>query len=68
MHQMTFLDNPLRFVITVVVTLVILWILIRFRRTKERDVGSLDILKERMEKGEITEKEYEKAKRRQGKE
>ena len=62
MHQMTFLDNPLRFVITVVVTLVILWILIRFRRTKERDVGSLDILKERMEKGEITEKEYEKAK------
>lgn len=68
MHQMTFLDNPLRFVITVVVTLVILWILIRFRRTKERDVGSLDILKERMEKGEITEKEYEEAKRRQGKE
>lgn len=67
MYQIAFLDNPLRLFFTIVVAIAILWILIRYRRPREKSVGSLDILKERMEKGEITEKEYEEAKRRQGK-
>ncbi|MGM8365456.1 SHOCT domain-containing protein [Virgibacillus sp. W0181] len=60
-------NGPVRIVLTIIVALVLLWILLRFRTPKDRQKGSLDIMKGRLEKGEITEKEYEEAKRRQGK-
>lgn len=58
----------IRFIITIIVVLLLIYILIRFRANRTSTKSSLDIMKERLEKGEITEKDYQRAKRRQGKE
>lgn len=60
-------EGYIRLGLTIILAIVILWILIRFRASKQPNKSSLDMLKERLERGEISEKEYEEAKRRQKK-
>jgi len=59
----------IRIVLSLIILTVIIIILSKFRRSSKKiDPGdSLSIMKERLEKGEITEEEYEEAKRRRGK-
>lgn len=57
--------GSIRFALSIIVAIVLLWILVRFRSSKNPRKNSLDILQERMEKGEITEREYEEAKKQQ---
>ncbi|GAB3790851.1 SHOCT domain-containing protein [Virgibacillus kimchii] len=63
------LPPSVRIVLTIIVLIVLIIILIRFTRKKSeispRD--SLVIMKERMERGEISEEEYEEARKRRGK-
>lgn len=61
------LPGNVRLIFSIIVLIALLWILFRFRASKNPTKSSLDILKERLEKGEITEADYEEAKRRQGK-
>ena len=58
-------EGSIRIGITIIVLIVILWILLNFRIKKNPAKTSLELLKERMEKGEITKEEYEAARRRQ---
>lgn len=59
----------IRIILSFILLVVIIVILTRFRagnsRTEARD--SLAIMKERLDRGEITEEEYEEAKRKRGK-
>ena len=57
----------IRLIITIIVIIVLLYILIRFRANKSSTRNSLDIMKARLERGEITEEDYKRAKERQGK-
>lgn len=62
------MDNfTIRFIITIIVIIVLTFILIRFRANRNSTKSSLDIMKARMERGEITEEDYKRAKERQGK-
>lgn len=58
-----------RSVITIIVLIVIVIILLRFRDGKSKTAArdSLDIMRERYEKGELSKEDYEEAKRRRGK-
>ncbi|WP_067726457.1 SHOCT domain-containing protein [Oceanobacillus damuensis] len=58
-----------RLVLSLVILIVLIVILSKFRSRKRPADGrdSLTIMKERMEKGEITEEEYIEAKKRRGK-
>jgi len=58
-------ESSIRIGLTIIVLIVILWILLKFRTKKNPAKTSLDLLKERMEKGEITKEEYEAARRKQ---
>ncbi|WP_234032372.1 SHOCT domain-containing protein [Lentibacillus cibarius] len=61
-------EGYIRLGLTLVVLAVLVIILYRFRAGKSnRRQSSLEIMKERLEKGEITEEEYEKARKEQGK-
>lgn len=60
-------ESYVRLVIGIIVLIVLVWILIQFRAKKNPRPDSLEILRERMEKGEITEEEYEAAKKKRGK-
>ena len=63
-----FADGSIRLVFGIIVLIVLVWILIRFRAKKNPRPDSLEILRKRMEKGEITEADYEAArKKREGK-
>lgn len=55
----------IRFGLTVIVAIVLLWIILRYREKKNPQKSSLDILEERFEKGDITEAEYKAAKKKQ---
>lgn len=59
-------ESYVRLAFGIIVLIVLVWILIRFRAKKNPKPDSLDILRERMEKGEITEAEYEDAKKKRG--
>ncbi|TMN23850.1 SHOCT domain-containing protein [Lentibacillus cibarius] len=62
------MEGYIRLGLTLVVLVVLVIILYRFRAGKSnRRQSSLEIMKERLEKGEITEEEYEKARKKQGK-
>jgi len=58
-----------RIVFSVILLVVIIIILSKFRATKSKTNArdSLTVMKERLERGEITEEDYENAKKRQGK-
>lgn len=58
-------EGSIRIGVTIIVLIVILWILLRFRTKKNPAKTSLDLLKERMEKGEITKEEYKAARKKQ---
>ncbi|GAB3046148.1 SHOCT domain-containing protein [Virgibacillus ainsalahensis] len=59
----------IRIGLSIVILIAIIIILVRFKRRKSegnpRD--SLQLMKERLEKGEITQEEYDEAKRKRGK-
>ncbi|MEN1968507.1 SHOCT domain-containing protein [Lentibacillus sp. N15] len=57
----------IRLVISIIIAIVLLWILFRFRANKNDEGSSLEIMQERLEKGEISQEEYDKARRKQGK-
>ena len=59
----------IRIVLSAVVLIVLVIILIRSKRGKTQVSArdSLDVMKERLEKGEITQKDYDDAKKRRGK-
>jgi len=61
----TVIEGYVRFGLSIALALIILWILFRFRATKRPHKSSLDILKERAKRGEITQEEYEAARKRQ---
>jgi putative membrane protein len=58
-----------RLVLSAIILIVIIIILIKFRvgKTKSNAKDSLAIMKEKLDRGDITEKDYEEAKRRRGK-
>lgn len=59
----------IRIILSVIVLIVLVIILIRFsgKNSKSTARDSLDIMKERYEKGELSKEDYEEAKRRRGK-
>ena len=59
------LKGYIRFGLTVIVAILLLWIILRYREKKNPQKSSLNILKVRLEKGEITEAEYQAAKEKQ---
>lgn len=67
MISYTIFHGYTRIVLGIVVAIVLIWILIRFNSRRNPSESSLDVLKGRFERGEITEEDYEEAKRRQGK-
>lgn len=62
-----FLSYSIRLILTIVVIIILAFILFRFRAKKNATRSSLDVMKERLEKGEITEEDYRRAKEKQGK-
>lgn len=56
-----------RIIFSIIVIIVLAYILIKYRASKNPADSSLDILKERLNNGEISAEDYEEAKRRQGK-
>lgn len=60
-----FSNGIVRLILTVIVLIVIVIIVFRFRRSRRAPQDSLDFMKERLERGEITEEEFEAARRRQ---
>lgn len=58
-------EGNIRPVLTIIVLVVMMLILLKFRAKKNSTKTSLDLLKERMEKGEITQEEYEEARKKQ---
>lgn len=65
MNMSTEVEGYIRVVISIIVAIVLLWILIRFRASKKSSRSSLDILKERRDRGEITDEQYEQARKQQ---
>lgn len=61
------LHPVVRVILTIIVLIVLAYILIKFRAGKNSQDSSLDILEERLRKGEISQEDYEIAKKRQGK-
>ncbi len=59
-------EGLIRVIISIIVIIVLFTILIRFRSSKNPPKTSLDILQERRNRGEITEKQYEEARKQQG--
>ncbi|MEC5424574.1 SHOCT domain-containing protein [Virgibacillus sp. C22-A2] len=55
----------IRLGVTLVIVIALVWILIRFRAKSNPQKSSLDILRERRDKGEITQKEFEEARKNQ---
>ncbi|MBY7142202.1 SHOCT domain-containing protein [Virgibacillus sp. NKC19-3] len=62
-------EYVIRIILSIIILIVIMIILHRFRVNKGQTPpsDSLEIMEKRLEKGEITQKEYDKAKRRRGK-
>lgn len=58
-------EGMVRIGISIVILLVILIILLKFREKSNPAKSSLDLLKDRLEKGEITKEEYEAARKKQ---
>ncbi|MGY0694365.1 SHOCT domain-containing protein [Virgibacillus sp. FSP13] len=63
----TFDSFSSRLVFSIIILIILLFIIYRFRAGKNSASGSLDLMKERLEKGEISQEDYDEAKRRQGK-
>lgn len=56
----------IRLGVSIIIAIILLWIIFRFK-VKKPNGKSLEIMKKRLENGEITQKEYDQARRRQGK-
>ncbi|WP_326182447.1 SHOCT domain-containing protein [Virgibacillus halodenitrificans] len=57
----------MRLILGILLLLIILYIVKRFKGDKQRRPDSLEIIKEKLAKGEITQEEYEEARKRRGK-
>jgi len=65
--ESVYMNDTLRLFLTIIVIVLLLYILIRFRAHRKTTSTSLEIMKERFERGEISEEAYERAKKQQGK-
>lgn len=64
--MLTNMEGTIRLIITIIVVIVLLVILIRFRsRDDSNKSSSLEVLKERRDRGEMTNEQYEEAKKQQ---
>lgn len=54
-----------RFGLSIAIAIIILWMLLLFRAKRNPSKGSLDMLKDRADRGEITQEEYEAARKLQ---
>ncbi|WHX25283.1 SHOCT domain-containing protein [Virgibacillus halodenitrificans] len=62
-----FTEPYIRLILGILLLLIILYIVKRFKGDKQRRPDSLEIIKEKLAKGEITQEEYEEARKRRGK-
>ncbi|AIF42274.1 SHOCT domain-containing protein [Virgibacillus sp. SK37] len=62
-----FIEPYIRLLLGIVLLLIILFIVNQFKGNKQRKPDSLEIMKEKLAKGEITQEEYEEARKRRGK-
>ncbi len=62
-----FISYSIRLILTIIIIIILAFILFRFRAKKNTTRTSLDVMKERLEKGEITKEDYQRAKEKQGK-
>ena len=60
-------DLSFRFILMIIVIIVLSYILFKYRATNRSRRDSLDIMKERLDRGEIAQEDYDEAQRRQGK-
>ncbi|UJL46881.1 SHOCT domain-containing protein [Virgibacillus sp. NKC19-16] len=62
-------ESIIRIILSIIVLIVIIVILSRFRVNKGKTPpdDSLEVMEKRLENGEITQEEYDEAKRRRGK-
>lgn len=67
MMESVYLDGTIRIILAIVVVVLLLYIVVRSRRNQKVPLTSLEIMKERYERGEITKETYERAKQQQGK-
>lgn len=49
-----------------IAVIIIFWLILLSRAKKNPPKGSLDLLKDKLDKGELTQEEYDTAKRQQG--
>ncbi|MCG1027413.1 SHOCT domain-containing protein [Virgibacillus halodenitrificans] len=62
-----FTEPYIRLILGIFLLLIILYIVKRFKGDKQRRPDSLEIMKGKLAKGEITQEEYEEARKRRGK-
>ncbi|EQB38933.1 hypothetical protein GCM10007111_31480 [Virgibacillus kapii] len=62
-----FMDQTFRFWLSLALVIIILGILFRFRAKKNPKKDSLELLKERFERGEISKEVYDRARKQRGK-
>lgn len=67
MMEEVFMNSSVRLFLTIVVVVILIYTFIKFRAYQNNGGSSIDLMKQRFEKGEITKEAYEEAKRRQGK-
>ncbi|MBP1968467.1 putative membrane protein [Virgibacillus natechei] len=62
-------ESVIRIILSVIILIIMIVILTRFRAGKSQAPprDSLHVLKKRLEKGEITQEEYDEAKKKRGK-
>lgn len=62
-----FMSSSVRLFLTIVVIVILIYTLIKFRAYQNNSSSSLDMMKQRFERGEISKEAYERAKKQQGK-
>lgn len=59
-------EGYVRIILSIIVLIVLIVIIARFRANRNPAKDSLDILKERYEKGEVSKEDYEDARKKRG--
>lgn len=65
--EAVFMNYSIRLLLSIIVIILLIYIVYKFRANRGTTRSSLDIMKERFERGEISKEAYERAKKQQGK-